>query len=174
MSLEKEEKRLWAIIIFVVALNYLTLPFFGELIKFLDKTLGKQLLGAIINSLLALSVLFAFIYFARNGKKKYKEIVLTIAVLAVGVAVAMGYEIPVERLHFLVYGFIGSLIYKATADRWRLPFLSSFALVTGIGGGDETIQWFLPNRVGDIRDVFMNSFGGLLGIAVTSLWHETP
>lgn len=159
---------------FVVALNYLTLPFFGELLRFLDKTLGGQLLSALINSLLALSVLFSFIYFAKNNKKAYKRMILTFAVLAVGVAIAMGYEIPAERLHFLVYGIIGSLIFKATADTWRLPFLSSFALVSGIGGGDEAIQWFLPNRVGDIRDVFMNSFGGLLGISITSLWHETP
>ena len=48
----------------------------------------------------------------------------------------------------------------------KLVYLSSFVLVSIIGIGDEIIQQLLPNRVGDIRDVFMNSFGGLLGIGV--------
>jgi hypothetical protein len=26
--------------------------------------------------------------------------------------------------------------------------------------GDELIQWLLPNRVGDMRDIYMNSLGG--------------
>ena len=56
-------------------------------------------------------------------------------------------------------------------NSWRLSVLSSFVLVSIIGIGDETIQRFLPNRVGDIRDVFMNSFGGLLGIGVMGVWN---
>jgi len=34
------------------------------------------------------------------------------------------------------------------------------------GAVDEIIQYFLPNRVGDIRDVFFNFVGGLLGLWV--------
>ncbi len=33
-----------------------------------------------------------------------------------------------------------------------------------VGLVDEIIQWFLHNRYGDIRDVVMNSLGGMSGL----------
>jgi VanZ family protein len=42
--------------------------------------------------------------------------------------------------------------------------IATCCLITLIGVVDEIIQWFLPNRVGDMRDVAMNSFGGLSGL----------
>ena len=33
-----------------------------------------------------------------------------------------------------------------------------------VGLVDEIIQWFLPNRYGDMRDVVMNSLGGISGL----------
>jgi VanZ like protein len=63
----------------------------------------------------------------------------------------------VERFHFVEYGLIALLFYRAfrpAAD------LSTFALpiVAGIivGTCEEWLQWFIPGRVGDMRDVFLN------------------
>lgn len=81
----------------------------------------------------------------------------------------MSVDVPVERVHFLEYGILGYLVFMATTDSWKRPFIYSLLLVSIIGIGDETIQWFLPSRVGDMRDVFMNSFGGLLGIGIKRL-----
>lgn len=63
----------------------------------------------------------------------------------------------VERVHFVEYGLIAFLFYRA----WRpagdvslivLPLLASFT----VGTCDEFLQWFIPVRVGEAHDVFMN------------------
>lgn len=79
---------------------------------------------------------------------------------------------PEERLHFLTYGLLGWLIcwsVEATEknllwskNSWLFPCL----LVWLAGGIDELIQWWLPVRVFDVRDILLNGVGGMLGIAL--------
>jgi VanZ family protein len=88
--------------------------------------------------------------------------------------------LPEERLHFLTYGLAGWLlcwsleawlvkIYSAKPSEkmnllmaWLLPCF----LVWLAGGVDELIQWWLPNRVFDIRDIIFNGTAGMTGIAL--------
>ena len=82
--------------------------------------------------------------------------------------------LPEERLHFLTYGLLGWLIcwsVEATEKNkislwsrtgWLLPCL----LVWLAGGIDELIQWWLPVRVFDVRDIIFNGVAGMLGIAI--------
>jgi VanZ family protein len=56
------------------------------------------------------------------------------------------------------------LIVKAFDNTNLRTIVISSILVFIIGLVDEFIQWLLPNRVGDLRDVAMNTIGGLLGI----------
>lgn len=168
---KKYNKRLWIIITIYIATIYTTLPVMRPVLNFLYKSLGKDVLSLGVNGLLVLAILSFLIFIFKNSNQRYGRLTLILVVLLLGGVVAMGYERPEERLHFLEYGILGYLVLKATMNSWRLPVLSSFVLVSIIGIGDETIQRFLPNRVGDIRDVFMNSFGGLLGIGVRGLWN---
>ena len=64
----------------------------------------------------------------------------------------------VEHFHFVEYGIVTLLFYLA----WRplddgavflLPVLA--ALI--VGALDEWFQWFIPNRIGELRDVFLNA-----------------
>jgi hypothetical protein len=63
----------------------------------------------------------------------------------------------VERVHFVEYGVVTLLFYRAWRNRGDL---SSFALpvLAGliVGTIEEWFQWFLPVRVGEARDVFLN------------------
>ena len=82
--------------------------------------------------------------------------------------------LPEERLHFLTYGLLGWLIcwsVEAMEENenslwsktgWLLPCL----LVWLAGGIDELIQWWLPVRVFDVRDIVFNGVAGMLGIAI--------
>ena len=42
--------------------------------------------------------------------------------------------------------------------------LASGLFIMSVGLVDEIIQWYLPNRYGDIRDVMINSLGGISGL----------
>ncbi|MGZ8255814.1 MAG: VanZ family protein, partial [Burkholderiaceae bacterium] len=73
----------------------------------------------------------------------------------------------VERVHFVEYGLIAFLCYRASLPRRSLdqgrrsagdpsivilPLLAAFA----VGTLDEWLQWFIPFRVGEAHDVFLN------------------
>ena len=80
--------------------------------------------------------------------------------------------LPEERLHFLTYGLLGWMICWSVeagesnslwaTGRWLLPCL----LVWLAGGIDELIQWWLPGRVFDLRDILFNGGAGTLGIGL--------
>ena len=64
----------------------------------------------------------------------------------------------VERFHFVQFGLITLLFYRA----WRpLNDRSTFVLpvLAGVlvGTVEEWFQWFIPIRVGEVRDIFLNA-----------------
>ena len=72
--------------------------------------------------------------------------------------------IPEERFHLCQYGMLSLLCTRALPERivepWRA--LLVILLVTTAGGGDELIQHFRANRVGDWRDVWLNGAAAVL------------
>ncbi len=63
----------------------------------------------------------------------------------------------VEHFHFVEFGLITFLFYRVWRDRldWSalaLPVLAAFI----VGVAEEWFQWFLPARVGELRDVWLN------------------
>jgi hypothetical protein len=47
-------------------------------------------------------------------------------------------------------------------------------IILFIGVGDEIIQWFLPSRVFDLRDILFNILGGIMGILLQASTHPKP
>ena len=94
---------------------------------------------------------------------------IAIAYLALLTAIPMA---PEERLHFLEYGLVAALIYRALRARgsqstepgprardpllWLPPAATAMILTGIVGWMDEGIQAVLPNRVYDLRDVAFN------------------
>ena len=63
----------------------------------------------------------------------------------------------VQRFHFVEYGVITFLFYRA----WRFledPAILVMPVLAGllVGTADEWLQWFIPNRVGEIADILLN------------------
>ena len=75
----------------------------------------------------------------------------------------------VEHVHFVEYGVIAWLFYRA----WR-PLDDGFALVWPLLGGvfvgivDEFVQWFIPARVGEAHDIFLNGVAVTCGLCFTA------
>lgn len=73
-------------------------------------------------------------------------------------------DVPEEQIHFIEYGILSGLIYVALSQNVHnisVYFLSAF-IVFVFGAIDEVIQWILPNRIFDIRDILINGFAGIL------------
>jgi VanZ family protein len=77
----------------------------------------------------------------------------------------------VEAFHFVEYGLVAYLFYRA----WRRrPDVSGTVLAAcagvAVGVADEWVQWFVPARVGELHDIALNAVavgcGLLVGMAV--------
>ena len=63
----------------------------------------------------------------------------------------------VERVHFLEYGLISFLFYRAWRARSDVSIVAlPIAAGVIVGTLEEWFQWFIPNRVGEARDVLLN------------------
>jgi hypothetical protein len=70
-----------------------------------------------------------------------------------------------ERFHFIEYGLLAVLFYKA----WRPSddgAVIVMPLVCGVlvGTLEEWLQWFVPARVGEVKDILLNLFSVTAGV----------
>ena len=157
------KNRLWVLIVVYVLFIYVSLPFFPAFISTLRGFISKELLNLLS---LVLSISFFLMLSVWIYKKKYKlnKFLLIISPLLLLTYLSLSLDVWVERIHFIEYAVLGLLISRAVNVRTLHGIIYTGCLITLIGAVDEIIQWFLPNRVGDMRDVFMNSVGGLSGL----------
>ena len=157
------KKRLWVLISIYILFIYVSLPFFPAFINVLRSFISKELLNllSLVFSVSFFLMLSVWIY---NKKYKVNQFLLIISPLLLLTYFSLSLDVWVERIHFIEYAVLGLLISRAVNVRTLHGIISTCCLIILIGVVDEIIQWFLPNRVGDMRDVIMNSVGGLSGI----------
>jgi len=75
-------------------------------------------------------------------------------------------ELAVERLHYLEYGAIAILALRAfmTSHHNSAAIILSLLYVFDLGLVDEFVQWILPMRVGEFRDVGINLTAGVFAL----------
>lgn len=82
----------------------------------------------------------------------------------------------VERAHLLAYGLLTFALARALAPLGRAPALALAALgATLVAVADEWLQWLVPSRVGEARDILLNvgsTLPGLLWAGATLRWPE--
>jgi hypothetical protein len=146
------------------AMIVLASPFMGQLQSFLRRSLSTRnyvlLFGVGVLAAVGVAILIAFF---RIRERRLRRFALLLVALVFGGAYMWWTATPyaevnaVERVHFVEYGLIAFLFYRA----WRgtgdlsmviLPLLAGFA----VGTFDEWLQWFIPFRVGEAHDVFIN------------------
>lgn len=71
---------------------------------------------------------------------------------------------PEEAFHFVQYGILGILIYRALSFKYSGPVIYFAAFMLGAVAGivDELIQWITPRRFFDFRDIGINVLSGAL------------
>ncbi len=81
---------------------------------------------------------------------------------------------PEEKIHFLEYGFLAYLVYRAVSIdvRGGHAYLCAFLLTAVFGWIDEGIQHLLPGRYYQIQDVLLNGFSAGLGLSWTFLFQQ--
>jgi len=146
--------------------------------------------GAIVNSLVAVLVLTAslaaIVRIREARKRRYVYLALALGVALVSArmtATASANQNAVERFHFIEYGVVTWLCYRAALrealGRATKPIVDASVLIVPVlmatmaGTVDEWFQWFVPERVGEWRDVLLN-FSAIGAGILFSLGVEPP
>lgn len=149
-------------------------PFLGEARRMLAATLPDHYLW-IVNGvvvLAALLVVAAAVRRIRTGWPWRVALMATAALIAVVFTRMTGSSVPavaaVEHFHFVQYGVITGLFYRA----WRVrgdatSLLWPVAAAMVCGTAEEWWQWFLPARVGELADVLLNIVAIVCGLLVS-------
>lgn len=158
----ESSKRLWIFIGIYITLLYISLPVVRGLLNFLYSSIGKDALDISLGVISVTGVLF-FFYYEKIWNLEWKRITAFVFILIFFTITMQLIKIPEERVHILEYGFLGILVYKGYKIS-KQSLLRSVIFVGTIGVGDELIQWLLPNRVGEIKDIGLNLLGGIFGV----------
>jgi hypothetical protein len=154
----------WSLIACYVTLIYSTLYIMRPILNFLKMTLKGYLnLSVGIMFLVILSLVLAHIISNRERYSVSQYLWFLFISCLYGLVIYI-LKLPEEQVHFIEYGILSALIYVALTydiNNRYIYFLSSL-IVFILGAIDEVIQWVLPNRVFDIRDIVMNGTAGIL------------
>jgi VanZ family protein len=138
-------------------------PFAGQLRAILREAFPGRFATIVAGAVLAaalLAVLTALFRIRHDRARRYGLIVGALAfATAYTLATATGRPDvdAVERVHFVEYGVLTWLYYRAVRPARDLSVLL-LPVLAGliVGTVEEWFQWFIPNRVGEARDVFLN------------------
>ncbi|NIM91657.1 MAG: hypothetical protein GTO17_12000 [Candidatus Aminicenantes bacterium] len=77
---------------------------------------------------------------------------------------------PEEAVHFLEYGLLGFFLFRALSFtiKDKTIYLAAILIGSLVGIFDEILQWIMPLRYWDLRDVGLNAFSVVL--FQTALW----
>lgn len=165
----------WGLAVGYVAIVYATVPVFPDVWRRLRELTGPGIahLGTI---LVAGSALYLAVRAWRRARIEVALWRLPVLVLVLGLyawLLSVFGRYPAERLHLLEYGVMAVVLLRALSLHRQHPAAYAYAwalvLTTIIGFGDETIQWILPQRFFELKDVALNVAAGSLGLALTAL-----
>jgi VanZ family protein len=104
-----------------------------------------------------------------------RYLVLSLIVCAF-LSLCYGMEKREEIVHILEFGFLPVPAYfalkQALDKNGERLYLYLFGICAVVGVMDEVVQFFIPGRVCDPRDMMVNTLSGLIGILVLRLCAE--
>ncbi len=145
----------WAIAIFC------TVPLARTVQRWVDATVGRQAFTYVVLAAGVVAVVFAVRSIRRAGIswRGYGWVAasaVTFAVYTFGLDAS-----PEESFHFVEYGVLALLLFGALSKGGAdlTIYGTTFLLGASVGVVDEGIQWLIPERVWDLRDIGLNALG---------------
>jgi VanZ family protein len=141
----------------------LSAPFMGQIRAWLRSAFPAQfvvIVGSAVAAAIGLVIVVALVRIRDRRLLRYGLIAAALILgFAYNAALATGNPETdaVERVHFVEYGFITLLFYRM----WRPvgdPSIFILPVLAGVivGTAEEWFQWFMPVRIGEVRDVGLN------------------
>jgi hypothetical protein len=149
----------------------LTCPFVGLIRNYLFDAFPKNAVRGLTVVLAAAAAVLFVLALARiraHRWLRYGGLAVVAALLwlqAVGFKTALATVNVVEKVHIFEYGLLAYLLYRAFRPA-RDPGVLILTLLwtTFAGTLEESMQWLVETRTGELRDVLLNALSGLCGL----------
>ena len=150
----------WSLLIFVVV------PLTPVAIKWLGPYLQMRLLVFGSMGVILAATVIALVYLARISPRRIQANLFWMFGILLVYAYFCFFEVKAdqEALHFLEYGFLGLLAFRALSHDVRdvTIYASAVVMVTIVASIDEVIQWLTPGRYFDLHDVKFDALSAIL------------
>jgi hypothetical protein len=145
--------------------------FMNQVARFMEDAAGERGVEVMLGALFLIGLaIFVYSLLKEDAFTVYSA--LCIAVLLSGIILAWQVKNPAERIHVVEYGLLGWLASRdfTRKDNGITGLFKGclFGLVVGII--DEVVQWILPYRIFDIRDIAFNGLGACWGALIFGLY----
>ena len=194
MFTSKRERNLWALAFLVTCTIFATLGIAQSLAHWL---IDRDLIDATFGLGMFL-VCGAILLLGIKARPSWLQVGIAAGIIAVYLIVFARMAIPEERSHLIEYSVLALLIFEALRERkasgqtvlsnpcvW--PFGKTlwwsgglaFLISSSIGVLDEVVQFFIPGRVFDVRDIVFNvlasamAVGGVLVLTQIRQWQQS-
>lgn len=111
----------------------------------------------------------ALVFLLRRAGTTTARGLLAATIFAGGLVASLELELAVERVHLLLFGLLGFFAARDAAGRHgyrTAKIVGVWLFCLTVAALDEGLQYFLPYRVGDPRDLLFGALGGLWGSAL--------
>lgn len=162
----------WLCVVLCAFAIFFTVPLARSISNFVSTHLGRSFFGFFV--LMAATVTFVGIFYLLYVRLKIRTlknyIWLTLVSGAYVYFTLKLWENPEEAVHFIEYGILGFLLFLALRHHLNDEgiYLAAFLAGSLVGIFDEIIQWIVPGRYWDIRDVGLNALSS--GLFLIIMW----
>lgn len=158
------EQASWTLVGAGAALIYLTVPVARELRNWIDTEIGSWSFLVFTSGSIAIAMIFAARSLLLRSLPLSAWAFLFVALGIFSFYIYQLKDIPEEAIHIFQYSVLSILVYRALTHRFRdyNIYIAASLVVAMFGILDEYIQWLVPDRVFDLRDIRINFVSGVL------------
>jgi len=163
---------LWIVVIFTA------IPFVLGLREYFVARWPAELIGIGV-ILVVVSLCAAGLVFLRRQRRRLHVKDAAVLLVVTTVLVTWTWRLmgqPEEAVHFLEYGILGVLLFRAlrTGIQDSSVFVAGTLIGILVGIFDEIIQWLVPGRFWDFRDIVLNGGASILVQVALSVVAPAP
>ncbi len=150
----------WLLVTTWFGLILITVPLVRYGTDYVNAVFGRAAFSYGVSLLLIIAAGVTLRYLIRRGGMTVTRFLSLGAITAFVVFLTFGLpsDSTAEAIHFLEYGILSLLIYRAFAHRVHDVSIYPAVILLGtlFGTIEETVQWLVPGRVFDLRDIWLN------------------